>query len=193
MRIVVFDIETANWMSDTGSSDPAALDIALVCIHDSGTDAYDSFLEPELPRLWKVLEETDLLVGYNSDHFDIPLLNKYYPGDLTRIRSLDLMKEVQAKVGRRLRLDAIAEATLGEKKSGDGAQSVAWWRAGEVEKVRAYCMKDVEITKGIFEYALEHGSVKYRELGKVREVKLDTSTWLAGGKNGSAMTYTLGF
>lgn len=191
MRIVVFDIETANWMSDIGTSDPADLSIALVGIHDSETDTYDSFLEPELPRLWKVLEQTDLLVGYNSDHFDVPLLNKYYPGELSRIRSLDLMKEIQRVVGRRLRLDAIADGTLGMRKSSDGAQSLKWWRAGEIEKVRAYCLKDVEITKKLFEYALEKGHVKYRELGKVREIKLDTSKWLDGGKN--ALTYTMGF
>lgn len=191
MRIVVFDIETSNWMSDVGSSDPTDLAIALVCIHDSATDSYESFLESELQNLWKILERTDILVGYNSDHFDIPLLNKYYPGNLTRLKSLDLMKEIQAVAGRRLRLDAIAEGTLGEKKSGDGAQSLKWWRAGEIEKVRAYCMRDVELTKNIFEYALHNGSIKYRELGKIREVKVNTSKWLDTG--GGALTYTLGF
>ena len=178
-------------MSDTGTSDPADLTIALVGIHDSETDSYESFLEPELPNLWKILERADILVGYNSDHFDIPLLNKYYPGDLSRVRSLDLMKETQQVVGRRLRLDAIADGTLGMRKTGDGAQSLKWWRDKEIEKVRAYCLKDVEITKKIFDYALANGHVKYRELGKVREIKLDTSKWLGGG--GSALTYTMGF
>ncbi len=191
MRIVVFDIETANWMSDIGSSNPADLTIALVCIYDSETNSYSSYLEHELHQLWNILERTDILVGYNSDHFDIPLLNKYYPGDLTRIKSLDIMKEVHAALGRRLKLDTIAEATLGESKSANGAQSLQWWRAGEVEKVRAYCLKDVEITKNIFDYALKNNSIKYKELGKSREVKLDTSKWLT--QSGGAMTFTLGF
>jgi DEAD/DEAH box helicase domain-containing protein len=190
MRTVVFDIETANWMSDTGTSDPADLTIALVCIHDSETDTYSSYLEHELHQLWNILERTDILVGYNSDHFDIPLLNKYYPGDLTRIKSLDLMKELYTSLGRRLKLDTIAEATLGENKSASGAQSLQWWRAGEVEKVRAYCLKDVEITKRIFDYALANGSVKYKDLGKVREIKLNTKNWLT--QSGGAMTFTLG-
>jgi len=190
MKIVTFDIETANWMSDIGSSDPADLTIALVCIHDSETDTYSSYLEPELPQMWNILERTDVLVGYNSNHFDIPLLNKYYPGDLTRIKSLDIMQEIYSVVGRRLKLDAIAEGTLGERKSASGAQSLQWWRAGEIEKVRAYCLKDVEITKKLFDYALAKGSLKYQELGKAREFKLDTSKWLA--ESGGAMTYTLG-
>lgn len=191
MRTIVFDIETANWMSDTGSSDPADLSIAIVCIWDSETNGYTSYLERGLRELWPILERTDILVGYNSDHFDIPLLNKYYSGDLTRIKSLDLMAEVYKVVGRRLKLDAIADGTLGEKKSGSGTQSLQWWRAGEIEKVRAYCLKDVELTKKILDYALEHGSLKYKELGVTREVKLDTSKWLEPKE--SAMTYSLGF
>src|SRR5260370_3777169 len=174
MRTVVFDIETANWMDETGSGDPADLTIAIVGIHDSETDTYSCFLEHELPKLWKILERTDILVGYNSDHFDIPLLNKYYPGDLSRIKSVDIMKEVHASLGRRLKLDSIAEATLGSKKSASGAQSLVWWRAGEVEKVRQYCLKDVEITKKIFDYAQKNSLIKFKELVKRLEVKLTT-------------------
>lgn len=190
MRTVVFDIETANWITDTGSNDPADLTIAIVCIYDSETQQYSSYLEHELSQLWNILERTDILVGYNSDHFDIPLLNKYYPGDLTRIKSLDIMKEVQATLNRRLRLDTIADGTLGVKKSGNGGQSLVWWKAGEVEKVRSYCLKDVEITKKIFDYALEKGEIKYKELGKTHTVKLDTEKWLQPA--GKPMTFTLG-
>ncbi len=190
MRTVVFDIETANWLTDTGTSDVTDLDIAVVGFYDSADDAYKCYTVAELTELWPVLERTDVLVGYNSDHFDIPLLNKYYPGDLTRIKSVDILKEVHAILGRRLRLDTIAEATLGVKKIGDGAQSLKWWRAGEVEKVRAYCLKDVEITKRVFDYALEKGSLKYKDLGATREIKLDTSKWLVPAS--TPMTYSLG-
>ena len=50
------------------------VDIAIACIHDSETDTYSSYLESELPKLWPILERTDMLIGYNSNHFDIPLL-----------------------------------------------------------------------------------------------------------------------
>ncbi len=190
MRTVVFDIETANWINETGSGDPANLSIAIVCIYDSETEKYYSYLENELPGLWPILERTDILIGYNSDYFDIPILNKYYPGDLRRIKSLDLMQESYRSLGRRLKLDALAEGTLGEGKSADGLQSLRWWRAGEVEKVREYCLKDVEITKRIFDYALEHGKLKYMELGKVREFPINTTAWLAADTK--PMTFTLG-
>lgn len=190
MRVITFDIETANWFGN-GASEPSELEIALVGMHDSLTDSYDSFLVPELTRMWKVLEEADLLVGYNSDHFDIPLLNKYYPGDLTKIPNIDLMKEIYDVLGRRIRLDAVADGTLGKKKSGHGGQSLVWWRNGEVEKVRKYCLKDVELTRNLYDHALKNGSLKYRELGSLHEVKLNIEKWHTP-KSG-AMTYTLGF
>src|SRR6202167_329703 len=140
MRTVTFDIETANWFNEIGGTDPADLKIAMLCIHDSETNEYSSYLEPELSKLWPILERADMLVGYNSDHFDIPLLNKYYPGDLSRIKSLDLMVEVYNVLGRRLKLDTIAEGTLDEGKIASGSQSLVWWRAGEIEKVREYCL-----------------------------------------------------
>ena len=192
MRVVVFDIETANWMSDTGSGDPADLTIAVVCIHDSETDSYDSFLKEDLPRLWKILEHTDALVGYNSDHFDIPILNKYYPGDLTKIRSIDILKEISDVLGRRVRLDAVAEGTLGKKKSGSGLQAMQWWKEGNIKKLRDYCLKDVEVTKGVFDYALANGMLKFKELGIKKEVKLNTSKWLAQSAP-PMLTKTLGF
>lgn len=191
MRVVTFDIETANWFGSGGVSDQADLEIAIVCIHDSETGEYSSYLEQELPKLWPILERTDMLVGYNSDHFDVPLLNKYYPGDLTKIKSLDLLTEIYNAHGRRLRLDSVAEGTLGVGKSGDGSQSLQWWRAGEIEKVRQYCLKDVEITRGVFDHALKSGIVKYKELGKVREIKLNTAKWMQPA--GGAMTFSLGF
>lgn len=190
MRIVTFDIETSNWFGEGGVVDQSQLEIAVVGVHDSETNRYDCYTAPELPKLWSTLERTDILVGYNSDHFDVPLLNKYYPGDLTKIKSLDIMSEVYNALGRRLRLDAIAEGTLGMKKSGDGGQSLRWWKAGEVEKVKSYCLKDVEITRKIFDFALQNGEIKYKELGKIREVKLDTANWLA--PKAAAMTFTLG-
>ncbi|MDR3571852.1 MAG: ribonuclease H-like domain-containing protein [Candidatus Pacebacteria bacterium] len=191
MRVITFDIETANWLGENGVDDITGLQIAVVGVHDSETDSYRCYLEPELPQLWPIIERSDMLVGYNSDHFDIPLLNKYYPGDLSRIKSLDLMVEVYNTLGKRLRLDTIAEGTLGQGKSGDGSKSLVWWRAGEVEKVKSYCLKDVELTRKIFDYALKNGSVKYKELGTIREIKLDVSKWMQ--PKSAAMTFSMGF
>ncbi len=191
MRKIVFDIETKNLFADVGKADPALLDIAIVCVWDSETDSYSSYLEEELPKLWPLIEGADMLIGYNSDHFDIPLLNKYYPGDLTKIKSLDILKEIKNSLGRRLRLDSIAEATLGEGKTADGLQGVQWWREGKIDKVREYCLHDVKITKEVYEFARKHNKLYFKELNNKREIPLDTSKWEEEGD--SAMTFTLPF
>ncbi|MDE2040791.1 MAG: ribonuclease H-like domain-containing protein [Patescibacteria group bacterium] len=191
MRRITFDLETKNFFSDVGSNDPAELDLSVVCIHDSGTDSFMSFLESDLRKLWPILEQADLLISWNGDHFDIPILNKYYPGDLSKIKSLDLMKEVAKSLGRRFKLDTVAEATLGINKSGHGAEALEWWRNGEIQKLIDYCTDDVRLTKDLYEYAVRTGTLKYKEFGSIKDVKINTSTWDI--PESAAMTYTLPF
>ncbi len=191
VHYIIFDIETQNTFDQVGSRDATALDISLLVTWDSKTQDYNCYLEHELESLWPVLEQVDILVGYNSDHFDIPLLNKYYPGDLTAIKSLDLLKEIHSVLGRRVRLDDVASATLGTKKSGSGLDAIRWWQSGEIEKIRKYCQKDVEITKKVFDYILENQSVKYKDFNKKKDIAIDTNDWLKPAK--FALTHTLGF
>src|SRR3990167_257226 len=150
MRYVVFDVETQNMFADIGSNEPALLDISVVSAYDSASDAYTTVSIDGLDRLWPGVEKTDALVGYNSNHFDIPLLNKYYPGSLLHIQSIDLLESIRESVGRRVRLDSIAEATLGVGKSANGLQAITWWKQGEIEKIKQYCQMDVELTKRLF-------------------------------------------
>jgi hypothetical protein len=191
MRKVVFDIETRNVFADVGKNDPSLLDIALVAIHDSLTDKYTTYLEEELGQLWPILERTDILIGFNSEHFDVPLLNKYYPGDLTKIKSLDILKEIRTTYGRRMRLDQIAEGTLGKNKSGHGLDAIQWWKQGEIDKIRNYCIDDVKITKEIYDFAIANNKLFFKEGGMNNEIKLDTSKWEELGDN--KMTFTLPF
>jgi len=191
MRYIVFDLETQNIFQDVGGSDPALLDISVGTVYDSHTDKYTTATIDNLEILWPIIEAADALVGYNSNHFDIPLLNKYYPGDLTQIKSIDLLEDIKKSLGRRLRLDSVAQATLGSKKSADGLQAVRWWREGKVDEIKKYCEQDVKVTKEIFEYALEHGHLKYKDGTRKRDIPIDTSTWTQ--REDISMTHTLPF
>jgi DEAD/DEAH box helicase domain-containing protein len=191
MRYVVFDLETQNIFSDTGSNDPTSLDISVATMYDYGSDTYTTVTIDELATLWPIVEAADALVGYNSNHFDIPLLNKYYPGDLTTIKSIDLLEDIKASLGRRLRLDSVASATVGAKKSADGLQAVRWWREGEIDKIKKYCEQDVKVTKKVFDFARENGHILFKDGYRKREVPLDTTHW--NTKEESSMTHSLPF
>ncbi len=191
MRYIVFDLETQNTFQDVGSNDSTALDISVGTFYDSQTEKYTTVTIDELQQIWPLLEQADALVGYNSNHFDIPLLNKYYPGDLTTIKSIDLLDEIRKSLGRRLRLDSVAEATIGAKKSSNGLQAVRWWREGKIDEIKKYCEQDVKVTKKIFDYALKNNHVKFKDGSRKREIPLDTSNWLV--KEESSMTHSLLF
>lgn len=191
MRNITLDLETKNFFQDVGSNDPADLDISVLCIHDSETGQFSSFLENDFNKLWPILETADMLITWNGDHFDIPILNEYYAGDLTKIKSLDMMKEMQTVLGRRLKLDSVAEATLGINKSGKGAEAIDWWHNGQVDKIIEYCIDDVRITRQLYDYAMANGYLKYREFGVLKEIKLNTSSWDKIKDN--SMTFTLPF
>ena len=130
-----------------------------------------------------------MLIGFNSDAFDIPLLNRYYPGDLSHIRSLDLLSEVQKVLGRRIRLQALAEATLGRGKSGDGLQVGQWWKEGKRNKVADYMRTSA--SRELYDYALAHGILKYKDLRDIRDIKMDTSGWNGTTTTMPAMTHAL--
>ena len=172
-----------------GHIDVNEQELTVVGIHDSLTNEYSSYFRDELPQLWSILEHADLLIGFNSDAFDIPLLNRYYPGDLSRLRSLDLLSEVQKVLGRRIRLQSLAEATLGRGKSGDGLKAGEWWKEGEKDKVAEYCIEDVRLTRELYDYALQHGMLKYKDLADIRDIKIDTSHWGQGEHIIPAMTH----
>lgn len=191
MRKIVLDIETKNTFQQVGSNDPTKLDISLLVVYDYLTQKYLTFTEKNFNDLWKILEETDLIIGYNSNYFDIPLLNKYYSGDLLSVGSLDLLVEIKKSLGKNVRLDNIAEATLGVGKSGHGLQAIEWWKEGRLDKIEKYCRDDVKVTKNLYEYALKNKKMKYKDLLNTIDFSIDTTKW--NSDSSSSINYTLPF
>ncbi|MEA3249567.1 MAG: ribonuclease H-like domain-containing protein [Patescibacteria group bacterium] len=171
---VVFDIETSNSFADVGKYDPTLLKVSLVGAYSYATDEYLSYMEEDLPKLWQLLESADRVIGYNLFGFDYQVLNTYYPGDLSKLPTLDLMKEIEKSIGFRIKLDDVAHGSLGEGKSGNGLQAIEYWRRGEIDKLRDYCLQDVKVTKEVYEFGLEQGIVKFKDrVGQMVEARID--------------------
>lgn len=158
---VVLDIETQNSFGRIRGGGNDRLRISLVGIYRYDTNAYEAYLESELPKLWPVLEHADRIIGFNSDAFDLPILDQYYPGSLLRFTSLDLMAELVKKLGFRVGLQAVAQGSLGVGKSGDGLQAITLWREGRIEELKKYCLDDVRLTRDVYEFGKTHGFVKF--------------------------------
>lgn len=176
---VVLDIETQNSFQEVGEYDPALLKISLIGCYFYETNTYEAFLEADFPKLWPRLERAERIIGFNTLGFDLPVMAKYYAGDLLKIPQLDIMKELQSELGFRVKLDSVAEGTLGTGKSGNGLQAIEWWKKGEIEKIKEYCLMDVKVTKDVYEFGKQNGFVQIpdRNGGKMN-VRV-TQTWLA--------------
>lgn len=160
MNAVVFDIETIGDINKFND-----LELTVISIYEYRTNKYQSFLKTELKNLWPILEKADLIIGYNSEHFDVPILNKYYLGDLTKIPHVDLMARIKDSLGFRLKLNDVAKATLDNiEKSANGLLAQTWWQEGKIDEVKKYCEQDVRVTKELYEFGLKNKQLFYKKL-----------------------------
>ena len=155
-REIVFDIETYGNIRDT-----ANMKVTVVSVYEYETDSYRSFGEAELARLWPMFERAERLIGFNSEHFDLPILNRQYAGDLSRIPHLDLLKVVKEVSGSRYKLNDLAKATLQIEKSADGLQAMRWYEEGKIDLIKQYCEQDVRVTKELYEYGRKNRMIYY--------------------------------
>ena len=171
---VVLDIETQNTFQEVGGYDHSKLLISVIGVYFYETDEYRCYEEKEFTELWPRLERADRIIGYNIKGFDFPVMNNYYPGDFLSFPLLDIMAEIEKVLGFRLKLDDVASASIGHGKTGHGLQAVDWWRQGEKEKVKQYCLDDVRVTKEVYEYGLKYKAIAYEDrLGGRRGVPVD--------------------
>ncbi len=179
MKQIIFDIETKNIFADVGSDKAVDLDISVLSLYDSETNKYYSFQQDEFEKMWPFFENAEMLITFNGNHFDIPLLQKYTKINLSAIYHIDVFEQVYNSIGKRIGLDSIASNTLGTSKSANGLQAVAWWNSGEIDKIIKYCEQDVKVTKDVYEYALKNGELFYedRKTKKREKISLNTSKW----------------
>jgi DEAD/DEAH box helicase domain-containing protein len=175
MNLVFFDLETQNLFQDVGGRDPGRLRLACAVTWSTVRDDFVVYWERDAAVLIDELKSADRVIGFNIKGFDYEVLKPYAPNEhLNYLPSLDLMDSLYRKLGFRLSLDALAKATLGAEKTADGVQSVAWYRAGQLDKVAEYCKMDVDITRRVFEFGAQNGFVYYlSRLGSKQKVQVN--------------------
>jgi len=159
---IVLDIETQNLFSDVGGKENLAkLLLSVVGVYSYANNSFLTFTEKEMPAFENLLKKTDLIIGFNIDHFDLPVLKKYLSIDLAKIPTLDIMAEVVNIMGHRVSLDDLVINTLGKRKSGDGLLAVDYFRQGRIDELKKYCLDDVKLTRDLYEHGLKSGELKF--------------------------------
>ncbi|MEO8581924.1 MAG: ribonuclease H-like domain-containing protein [Patescibacteria group bacterium] len=166
MKQIIFDIETKRTFNQVDGNFPEKLGVSFVgvCVRDSmhGDGEMLGFFEHELEQMFPLFEQADMLIGFNSDHFDIPALVPYYSEAILKFPSLDLLARFKDATGHRIKLDIIAKETLGKGKSGDGLDAIKYYESGQLDKLKEYCLMDVAITRDIYDYGMKFGKLKYK-------------------------------
>lgn len=176
MDIVYFDLETQRTANDVGGWDRKhEMGMSVGVTYSSRDRRYEIFPESRAEALIERLRRADLVVGFNTVRFDYDVLMAYTILDLREnLVSLDLLQDVERLAGHRVKLEDIAQATLGVGKTADGLDAIRWWREGKLAEIAKYCCFDVKVTRLVHEYGAAHKQILYNDrFGRIHSLPVD--------------------
>jgi DEAD/DEAH box helicase domain-containing protein len=175
-EVLVFDLETQRSFQDVGGRTAMReLGMSIGVVYSFLDDAFTAFPEAEAEALIDRLTAAELVIGYNLLGFDYEVLNAYRQVDWRTVTTLDIMLELQGKLGFRPKLDSVVQATLGASKTADGLQALAWWKEGRLDLIEKYCIDDVRLTRDLYLYGKRNRNVLVSRFSG-KPIKVDV-TW----------------
>ena len=173
MGEVYYDIETQMSAAEVGGWQNTHLMRISVAVTWSEKDGFRRWQEGEACDLISYLSTHDHIISFNGDGFDSKVLSAY--GDVAEIsrRSLDLATALKRNLGHRIRLESVAQPTLGKGKTANGLMALRWWKEGKTELIADYCQQDVQVLVDLMKFARNNGYLRYLDLsGNERMVYL---------------------
>lgn len=161
---IVLDLETQKSFDEVGGrSNLRLLRVSVAGIYSYEEDDYRIFTEWETPELGDLLRRAERVIGFNIKRFDLPVLEPYLKRRLNGLPVLDILEHVEQRLGHRLSLDHLLQATLGQAKTGSGLDAISQFRNGEMDRLKSYCLSDVRLTKDLYEFGRKNGFLRYRK------------------------------
>ncbi len=194
-RVAFFDLETRKHARELRPDDEQAGwdalrrgegGVSALVIYDTSDGwpyMYDDHMAHEAATH---LEAADVVVGFYSDAFDIPVLEGLVGRGLRLREHIDIYRLIaranaeRGIVGQKgdFKLDAIAKRTLGRGKIEHGADAPVLARAGKWARLFRYCADDVRLTRDLFQYICDHDGVNNPG---GRFLPLDIPAWIKRG------------
>jgi DEAD/DEAH box helicase domain-containing protein len=165
---IVLDVETQYLSHEVpgGWSAVEKLKVAVAATWDEGS-GMRAWYEPDVPSLLQELDSHEPVITFNGEGFDFRVLGAYGPVTPLYSKSVDMLAVLSKKLGFRVKLASLAQATLGRGKTGSGTESVEWWRSGDPalrQRVVDYCKMDVELTRDLYLFGKRNGYVVIEDL-----------------------------
>lgn len=182
---LVFDIETQNFFTDpgVGRDNFNALKISVVCAYSYTEDKTYRFFENEMEAAGQLFARAHRLVGFSINRYDVPVLNIAFQKlrnldlNLWNKERVDLLEEIEVVSGIRISLSRLAEANIGIAKDRHGSEAITLYKEGKMEELAAYCEKDVDLTRRIYDLYRERQYlfVPDRRTGETMKVNFEIS------------------
>lgn len=152
-----------------GWRDFEGMGISCIGVYDYDEDRYRVFLEDNFDEFARLIESTDMVIGFNNLAFDDPLVAATCGVELPSEKSYDLLAQIWIGAGLSYKfsypshlgfgLAACCEVNFGVTKSGHGDLAPIQWQKGERGAVIDYCLNDVWLTKRLFDLVATKGEI----------------------------------
>ena len=176
-KLVFFDLETQKSHLDVGGwKNKRDMLMSVGVTYNTADKRYHVYIESEISYLIEELHSADIVVGFNILSFDYEVLSYYNDFNPSVLKSIDIMEYIRKGIDKRMKLDNLAQATLGTQKLSSGIKAIEMFRNGEYYDLIAYCHRDVCITKELYEYGLKKRYILYNDrYGMKRRIPVDWS------------------
>ena len=142
-----------------GWEDHEGMGISVIAAYDYVDGIYRVFMQDNFDEFAELVQERDFIIGFNSISFDDNLCAAH---GIEVETGFDLLCEARHASGQPrnftpgktrggYKLNDLARANLGIEKSSDGESAPVLWQRGRTGAVIDYCLRDVAITRKLFE------------------------------------------
>ena len=183
-HILYFDLETkysADEVGGWGNIEDMGMSVGV--IWDNSDKQFHVYIEHQIQEMVDHFYRATQIVGFNHIGFDYRVVAGVHHSDahqrsqlytkLAGLNNFDMLFELKKLLGHRLKLESIARPTLGKGKSADGLQALKWYKEGKLDKIIEYCKVDVEVTRDVHRFALEHGKLLYDSKLGIKTVNVE--------------------
>jgi len=158
---VYYDVETQLSADEVGGWNNIRQMRVSIAVSWSEKDLFRLWEEDAVPQLIAYLSGFGKVISFNGDRFDAQVLSYYGAVETINRQSFDVLVDLSSRLGHRVSLDSVAQATLGVGKSADGIVALRWWKEKQIELLAEYCRKDVQVLKDVVDFGRSQGHVKY--------------------------------
>lgn len=178
-KILIYDTEIVNAIPNKkeplieginyckGWTDYQGMGISVIGVYDYYEDRYRVFTKDNFKEFQELVENRDLIVGFNSFKFDNSLCEAAGI-KIAHKKHYDILIEIARKVYpekdkpyfKDCGLNNCCFANFNTEKSGHGALAPIQWQEKKYGTVIDYCLNDVTLTKKLFDLVLKNEFIK---------------------------------